>query len=302
MKRAVIIILDSLGIGSAPDSAVYGDSGSNTLGHIAEAVGGLHLPNLEKLGLGNIAPILGVPPVKNAAASFGKSAFLSKGKDTTTGHWELCGIILPKPFCTYPAGFPPDLVAAMEKATGYEFLANRPASGVQIIQELGDIHMRTGKPILYTSADSVLQIAAHEAVIPLAALYRICEQIRQMLKPPHVIGRVIARPFIGESGHFTRTGNRRDFSLPPPSGNMLETIAQANLPILGIGKIKDVFAGLYVTRICAYGKQSGRDAPNVSRPVPATRGAYLRQFGRFRYGLRASQQCRRLCPGHQRVR
>ncbi len=248
MKRVILIILDSLGIGAAPDSALYGDIDSNTLGHIAQQMGGIHLPNMQKMGLGNIASILGVAQVLNPNASFGKSAFLSKGKDTTTGHWELTGIVLEQAFPTYPQGFPNEIIVALEKITARRYLWNRPASGTQIIAEMGAEHMRTGNPILYTSADSVMQIAAHEEVVSLNELYDICQKARTILHGPYAVGRVIARPFIGQPGNFIRTAHRRDFSLLPPGGNALEKLMQAKIPIVGIGKIYDIFAGQYLTK------------------------------------------------------
>lgn len=241
-KRVVLIILDSLGIGAAPDCQLFGDHNCNTLGHMAEAVGGLALPNLQALGLGNIAFIQGVEPSLAPQASFGKMQERSAGKDTTTGHWEMMGIVLKSPFPTYPDGFPPELIAEFEKRLGLKILGNVVASGTEIIARLGEEHMKTGFPIVYTSADSVFQIAAHEEIIPLPKLYEICKTAREMLAGEHAVGRVIARPFIGGPGKFTRTAHRHDFSLlPPPS--LLNYIQEAGQKVVGVGKIYDIFAG-----------------------------------------------------------
>lgn len=248
INRIVLIVLDSAGVGAMPDAGDYGDEGSNTLGNIAAKVGGLNLPNLGVMGLGNIIPIEGVPPVVEARAAFGKMAERSAGKDTTTGHWEIAGIILERPFPTYPDGFPPEVIREFERRIGRSVLGNKVASGTEIIKELGAEHMKTGRPIVYTSADSVFQIAAHEEVIPLAELYRMCQIAREMLVGPHAVGRVIARPFIGEPGNFTRTANRHDYSLPPPTPNLLELIVQAGQSVVGVGKINDIFAGQGITR------------------------------------------------------
>ncbi len=216
--KIVFIVLDSLGIGEAPDAAAYGDEGSNTLGHTASAVGGLDLPNMKRLGLGNIAPILGVSPVQNPEGCFGKMQEASRGKDSTTGHWEMAGIVITQDFPHYPKGFPAEVIEKFISATKMRgVLGNRPASGTQIIDELGDEHVRTGYPIVYTSGDSVFQIAAHEEVIPLEALYGICRIARdEVMVGNHAVGRVIARPFIGTRGKYDRTANRRDFSLQAP--------------------------------------------------------------------------------------
>jgi len=216
IERVVLIVLDSVGCGDAPDAAAYGDEGSNTLGNIARAVGGLRLPHLQKMGLGNLTDIRGVPPTDDALGAYGRLTETSAGKDTTTGHWELAGVPLRRPFPTYPHGFPADLMTEFERRIGRGTLGNFPASGTEIIKQLGQEHLRTGKPIVYTSADSVFQIAAHTEVIPLPELYRICQIARDLLTGEHAVGRVIARPFTGEPGRFTRTEDRRDFSLPPP--------------------------------------------------------------------------------------
>jgi phosphopentomutase len=243
LKRIILIVLDSCGVGELPDAKLYGDEGSNTLVNTANAVGGLRLPNLQKLGLGNIVPILGVKPNPKAQASFGKMAEVSPGKDSTTGHWELMGLILQKPFPVYPHGFPREIIEQFEKAIGRKSLGNKPASGTEIIKELGEMHVRTGRPIVYTSADSVFQIAAHEEVIPVDELYRICQIARKIMTGKHGVARVIARPFLGKPGSYKRTERRRDFSLPPPSKTVLDLLHENNIPVIGIGKIEDLFVG-----------------------------------------------------------
>jgi phosphopentomutase len=241
-RRVAWIVLDSVGIGEMPDAAAYGDSGSDTLGNIARKRT-LHLPNLEKLGLGNIKPLDHVAPADHPTAAFGRCALASPGKDTTTGHWEMAGIHLAKPFALYPHGFPPEIMQEFEQRIGRGTLGNYAASGTEIIKQLGEEHMRTGKPIIYTSADSVFQVAAHEEVIPLWELYKICETAREMLHGPYEVGRVIARPFIGKPGAFTRTPNRKDFAVPPPRGMLLDQLEDKNIPVFSIGKIFDVFLG-----------------------------------------------------------
>lgn len=245
--RAIIIVLDSMGIGELPDSHLYGDEGSNTLKNTALAVGGLNIPHLQKLGLGNIEAIAGVEPTQKAQGNFGKMNEKSHGKDTTTGHWEMMGQILKKPFPTYPHGFPVDLISAFEVMIGRKVLGNVVASGTEIIKELGPEHMETGFPIVYTSADSVFQIAAHEEVIPLAMLYEMCEKARALLTGEHEVGRVIARPFIGSGGNFKRTANRHDFSAKPIK-NVLDYIIEAGQEVIGVGKIKDIYAGQGVSQ------------------------------------------------------
>lgn len=245
-RRVILIVLDSVGAGEAPDAAAYGDVGSNTLGNIAAAMGGLHLPNLQHLGLGNILPLAGVPAMAEPAGAFGRMQEISCGKDTTAGHWELAGTPLLNPLPTYPHGFPAELLAEFERQIGRGTLGNIPASGTVIIEQLGEEHLRTGKPIVYTSADSVFQIAAHEEIIPLPQLYEMCQIARRLLVGEHGVGRVIARPFVGQPGSFKRTANRRDFSLPPPAGNLLETVQAAGLPVVAIGKIHDIFADRHI--------------------------------------------------------
>jgi phosphopentomutase len=243
MPRACVIVLDAVGAGALPDAAEYGDEGSDTLGNVSRAVGGLDLPNLEALGLGNVEPLEGCPPQPGAPAVAGRLTARSKGKDTTIGHWELMGVVTPVAFPTYPFGFPDDVIDPFMNRTGRGVLGNKPASGTEIIQELGDEHRRTGKWIVYTSADSVFQIAAHEETIPLEELYEGCRTARELLTGKHTVARVIARPFAGSSGHYERTPNRHDFSLEPKRPNYLSTIRDAGHTVYGVGKISDIFAG-----------------------------------------------------------
>lgn len=250
VRRVCLIVLDSVGCGDAPDAADYGDQGSNTLGNTARAVGGLRLPHLGRLGLGNLTDIQGVPATPAALGAYGRLTQASAGKDTTSGHWELAGVPLYRPFPTYPHGFPADLIAEFERRIGRRTLGNYPASGTAIIQELGEQHMRTGWPIVYTSADSVFQVAAHEKVIPVEELYRICEIARALLTGEHSVGRVIARPFEGEPGHFVRTERRKDFSLAPDRDTILDVLKAAGQPVVGIGKIEDIFANRGLTHSC----------------------------------------------------
>ncbi|HHV95469.1 MAG TPA: phosphopentomutase [Clostridiaceae bacterium] len=248
MKRAVIIVLDSLGIGELPDAHKYGDSGSNTLGNIVKSIRGFRLPNLEKLGISNIEDVDYLPENPNPEASFGRMAEKSAGKDTTTGHWEISGIILDKPFPVYPDGFPPEIINEFERLTGTKVLGNIAASGTEIIKKLGKKHIETGYPIVYTSADSVFQIAANEDVIPVERLYEICQIARDILKGEHAVGRVIARPFIGTEGNFVRTDRRRDFSLAPPKKTLLDYISDNGYHVKAVGKIKDIFANKGITQ------------------------------------------------------
>ncbi|NLG87462.1 MAG: phosphopentomutase [Firmicutes bacterium] len=245
----VVLVADSLGIGALPDAVFYQDEGSNTLANTARAVGGLTLPTLSRLGLGNIVSAQGIMPVTSPLAAYGRMAEAAPGKDTTTGHWELMGLILTNPFPVYPNGFPQDIINQFEARIGRATLGNKPASGTAIIDELGAEHLATGYPIVYTSADSVFQIAAHEEIIPLSELYHMCTEARALLTGPHAVGRVIARPFIGEPGNFRRTANRRDFSLPPPAPTVLDVAQAAGLAILGIGKIGDIFAGRGLSKV-----------------------------------------------------
>jgi phosphopentomutase len=248
IQKVILIVLDSVGVGELPDAAKYGDEGSNTLGNVAKAVGGLSLPNMQKMGIGNIIDIEGVPAVKEPTAAYGKAAEKSAGKDTTTGHWELAGVILDRPFPVYPDGFPPELIEEFEKRIGRKVLGNKVASGTEIIKELGDEHVKTGRPIVYTSADSVFQIAAHEEVIPVKQLYDICKIAREILRGEHGVARVIARPFVGKSGEYLRTYNRADFSLKPPHDTLLDKVVRAGMEVIGVGKIWDIFAGQGITK------------------------------------------------------
>lgn len=250
LGRVLVIVLDSVGVGELPDAAEYGDAGSNTLANTAEAVGGLSMPHLGAWGLGNIVDVRGVAPVAAPLASWGRCAEASAGKDTTTGHWELMGLRSTRPLPTYPDGFPAQVMRRFEEITGLGWLGNRPASGTAIIQEYGAEHVRSGRPIVYTSADSVFQIAAHEEVIPVERLYQLCDLVRsQVVVGEHAVGRVIARPFVGpdESGVFTRTHRRRDFALPPPSSTVLDVLAAAGIATYGVGKIGEIFAWRGVT-------------------------------------------------------
>jgi phosphopentomutase len=243
MSRACVIVLDAVGAGELPDAPDYGDEGSNTLGNVATAVGGLDLPTMEALGLGNVLPLEGCSPQPGAPAVAGRLVERSKGKDTTTGHWELMGVVTPTPMPTYPHGFPHDVIDPFMHRTGRGILGNKPASGTEIIQELGEEHQRTGKWIVYTSADSVFQIAAHEETIPLEELYDGCRAARELLTGKHAVGRVIARPFTGTPGNYERTANRHDFSLEPRRPNYLSLVREAGNTVYGVGKIGDTFAG-----------------------------------------------------------
>src|SRR5438132_4579988 len=242
MPRACVIVLDAVGAVALPDAEPHGDEGSDTLANVARAVGGLDLPNLEALGLGNVEPLEGCPPQPGAPAVAGKLLERSKGKDTTTGHWEMMGVVTPVAFPTYPHGFPDDVIDPFMNRTGRGVLGNKPASGTEIIQELGEEHQRTGKWIVYTSADSVFQIAAHEETVPLEELYDACRTAREILTGKHAVGRVIARPFIGEPGSYERTPNRHDFSLEPKRPNFLSLVRDAGHKVYGVGKIGDIFA------------------------------------------------------------
>jgi phosphopentomutase len=241
-RRVIWIVLDSVGIGEMPDAAEYGDAGSDTLGNIARRRP-LHLPNFCALGLANIKPLTGLKPAAEPAGAYGKCALASPGKDTTTGHWEMVGIHLEKPFPLFPHGFPREVMDEFERRIGRHAIGNKAASGTEIIKELGEEHVRTGSPIVYTSADSVFQVAAHEDVIPLFELYKICETAREILRGPYEVGRVIARPFTGEAGAFTRTPNRHDYAVPPPKGMLLDQLAGLDIEVYSIGKIFDVFLG-----------------------------------------------------------
>ncbi len=248
-KRAIIIVLDSVGVGALPDAAEYGDEGADTLGNLSRAFpNGIHLPNLGKLGLGNIIKVRGVPPDPSAKSAWGKCAEQSKAKDTILGHWEIAGVVSGTPFPTYPFGFPREILDAFEREIGVETLGNIPASGTEIVQRLGDIHVQSGKPIVYTSADSVFQIACHEEVYPVERLYEICRTARPILDGPHRVARVIARPFLGANGSYQRTRNRRDFAVPAPEPTLLDRMNEAGYDVTGIGKIGDIFAHRGLTR------------------------------------------------------
>ncbi len=246
-ERVILIVLDSVGIGAQPDAADYGDAGRDTLGHICEKRG-LRVPNFALLGLGNIRPLAGMTAVAAPTGGYGKATLLSPGKDTTAGHWEMAGVILDRPFPTYPHGFPRQLIEQFERAIGRKTLGNFPASGTEIIKQLGAEQIKTGWPIVYTSADSVFQIAAHEEVIPIEELYRYCEIARRLLQGEHRVGRVIARPFVGEPGAFRRTERRRDYAVEPPHPMLLDLLNEAGLDVVGVGKIPDIFLNRGITR------------------------------------------------------
>ncbi|RNF40541.1 phosphopentomutase [Planococcus salinus] len=248
-KRIHLVVLDSVGIGEAPDAEAFGDVGADTLGHIAEATGGLYMPNMEKLGLANIVPVKGLTPVDTPAAYFGKMQEASVGKDTMTGHWEIMGLNIDTPFKVYPNGFPEQLIHQLEEKTGRKVIGNKPASGTEILDELGKEHMETGAIIVYTSADPVLQIAAHEEVVPLEELYKICEIARELtLEAEHLVGRVIARPFVGVPGAFKRTSNRHDYALTPFDRTVMNELKDIGKDVIAIGKIDDIYNGAGVTK------------------------------------------------------
>jgi phosphopentomutase len=242
-RRAALLVLDGVGCGAAPDAAEYGDEGSDTLGNVARVVGGLTLPRLEALGLGGTSEIAGVAAVASPRAAWGRMRPRSAGKDSTTGHWELCGLVLGEPFPTFPAGFPVELVQEFSRRTSRGVLGNRAASGTAILDQLGETHRRTGDWIVYTSADSVFQVAAHEEVVALEELYGACEIARELLAGPLAVSRVIARPFVGSTGAWRRTAARRDWSVPPPGATLLDRLAEAGVPRVGVGKVDDLFAG-----------------------------------------------------------
>ncbi len=246
-NRILLIVLDGAGIGAMPDAPEWGDAGSDTLGHILESRA-VRLPNLQRYGLGNVRPLQNVPPLPRPEGSYGRCALRSNGKDTTTGHWEMAGIILEQAFPTYPNGFPQSIIDRFIRETGVPgILGNIPASGTEIIKKLGEEHVKTAKPIVYTSADSVFQIAAHEEIIPLDRLYDICETARRMLDGEHEVGRVIARPFLGEAGNFYRTENRHDYAVPPPRENLLTALKDEDLDVVCIGKIASIYDSVGVT-------------------------------------------------------
>ncbi|WP_094603288.1 Phosphopentomutase [Sporomusa silvacetica DSM 10669] len=267
-KRIFVIVLDSVGIGAMPDAFQYGDTGANTLVHIAEYRGGLNLPVLASMGLGLIEPIAGIPEVSRPIAAFGKMAEISVGKDTTSGHWELAGCPLFTAFPVYPNGFPPEVIEKFTTYTGLHVLGNKAASGTEIIVELGEEHLRTGQPIVYTSADSVFQIAAHEEVIPLERLYELCQIAREKVcVGDHAVGRIIARPFIGKPGSFARTANRHDYSLQPPRATVLDMLKQSGLSVIGIGKIADIYANQGLTQ--SYPTKSNKQGMEILTDLAA---------------------------------
>lgn len=260
MKRVFLIVLDSLGAGALPDAALFGDEGASTLGTL-QKTGKLRIPNLINLGLGNIEGLDFLGKTDRPAASFAKIAEKSKGKDTTTGHWEIAGVVSEKPMPTYPDGFPAEVLDAFSAATGRGVLCNKPYSGTDVIRDYGEEHMKTGKLIVYTSADSVFQIAAHEDIVPVEKLYEYCRAARKILTGEHAVGRVIARPFVGEPGNFTRTAKRHDFSLEPTGRTMLDAIKAAGMDVIAIGKISDIFAGRGITEaIFTHGNAEGMKA------------------------------------------
>ncbi|MBK3494281.1 phosphopentomutase [Viridibacillus sp. YIM B01967] len=247
-KRIHLIVMDSVGIGEAPDAEAFGDVGADTLGHIAEKMNGLTMPNMANLGLSNIRELHGIPVATKPAAYFGKMQEASVGKDTMTGHWEIMGLNIDKPFKVYPEGFPQQLIAQLEERTGRKVICNMPASGTQVIEDFGEEHMKTGALIVYTSADPVLQIAAHEEIIPLDELYKICEIARELtLQPEFLVGRIIARPFLGTPGNFKRTSNRHDYALKPFGRTVMNELKDANLDVIALGKISDIYNGEGVT-------------------------------------------------------
>ncbi|MCI0330997.1 MAG: phosphopentomutase [candidate division Zixibacteria bacterium] len=273
--RAIAVVLDSCGVGELPDAKAYRDEGSNTLGNLAKAVGGLRLPNLERLGLGKIIPIAGARGDVAALGAYGKMGALSAGKDSTNGHWELMGVAVPKPLPLFPNGFPPEIMREFERISGRGWLGNKAASGTEIIEEFGEEHIAAGKLIVYTSADSVFQIAAHEKAVPLDELYRICAEMRKVLTGPWGVGRVIARPFVGDSkGNFKRTANRKDFSLPCPEENVLDLLYASGVPTVGIGKIGDLFAERGLSKIIH--TKSNRDGmEKLYDELAVTRGGFI---------------------------
>jgi phosphopentomutase len=272
VPRVLVVVCDSWGVGDAPDAAAYGDEGSDTLANTADAVGGIRAPNLASLGLGTLTTIRGVPATAAPGTAHGRATERSAGKDTTTGHWEMTGILLDEPFPLYPEGFPGDLIDAFERAIGRGVLGNRPASGTEIVAELGEEHLRTGRPIVYTSGDSVFQIAAHESVVDLPLLYEWSRAARRLLVGRHNVGRVIARPFEGRPGAFVRSPERRDFAVPPPGPTVLDRLQEAGVAVLGVGKIQDIFSSQGITE----GRYSGSNDHGVDltleylgRPAPA---------------------------------
>jgi phosphopentomutase len=271
-SRTIIIVLDGFGVGALPDAKDYGDEGANTLLHVAEAAGGLSLPNFEALGLGNLGDFKGLAKREKCVGSYARMAEQSKGKDSVSGHWEIAGLKLDKQFPVYPRGFPPELMDEFKVRTGRQALGNVAASGTEIIDRLGEEHLKTGRPIVYTSVDSVFQIAAHVDVIPLSELYEICQAAREMLRGEHAVGRVIARPFKGEPGRFRRTTDRKDFSMSPTGDTLLDKAKAAGLPVAGIGKIEDLFAGRGLTEAVHTAGNSDGMARTLDAVKRITRG------------------------------
>ncbi len=291
MTRVFVCVLDGCGAGELPDAGKYGDEGSSTLRHVLERVA-VPLPNLTALGLGEIVGLpLGAP---RPAATYGRLLERGAGKDTTTGHWEMMGVVLERPFPTYPEGFPPEVVEPFEAAIGRGILCNRPASGTGIIEELGDEHVRTGRPIVYTSADSVFQIACHEDVVPVPELYRWCEIARGILQGPHAVGRVIARPFDGVPGHYARTPRRRDYSLEPPGPTYLDLLRERGVPVVGVGKIGEIFVQRGVRRGRPHHGQHRRHRRLHAAPARDAGGAAVRQPRGLRPGVGSPQRRRGL--------
>lgn len=288
VPRVLVLVCDSWGVGDAPDADAYGDAGSDTLGNCSRAVGGITAPNLEALGLGMLTAIRGVAPRADDGTAHGRLTEASAGKDTTTGHWEMMGIVLERAFPLYPDGFPPEVIDAFEERIGRRVLGNVPASGTEIIAELGEEHLRTGRPIVYTSGDSVFQIATHKRVVPLETLYDWSRTARAILTGPHSVGRVIARPFDGEPGAFVRTPERRDFSVAPPGPTVLDRLAEGGVAVLGVGKVQDIFAGRGLSE-AAYSdsNEHGIDLTidYLRRPGPALVFANLVDFD-SKYGHR----------------
>ena len=281
VPRVLILVCDSFGIGDAPDAAAYGDEGSNTLGNTARAVGGISAPNLERLGLGLLTEIAGLHAGADVGTAHGRLTERSAGKDTTTGHWEIAGIVLERPFPVYPNGFPPEVIEPFEREIGRAVLGNVPASGTEIIARLGEEHLRTGRPIVYTSADSVFQVACHIDVVPLARLYAWCRIARRILSGEHDVGRVIARPFEGAPGAFVRRAERRDFSVPPPGPTLCDRCRDAGVGVYGVGKIQDIFAGQGMTEArYTSSNEDGivRTIDYLARPAPALVFSNLVEF------------------------
>ena len=300
-ERVIWIVLDSVGIGELPDAASYGDVGRDTLGHIARSRP-LRIPNLVSLGLANIKLLANLSPAARPAGSYGKGATVSPGKDTTTGHWEMAGVWLEQAFPVYPHGFPLELIAEFERQIGRRTLGNKPASGTEIIKELGEEHVRTGFPIVYTSGDSVFQIAAHEAVIPIADLYHMCEISRKLLDGPNRVGRVIARPFAGEVGHFKRTERRHDYAVEPPRPMLLDVLADDKVPVFGIGKIHDIYNGRGVKDYVTTKNNADGMAKLTGALVGRPQRPGICEPGRLRHAVRPPQRCGRIRAIARRIR